>query len=74
MQGVKLADRVKTKLEQLADQKPKLKLESVLLAVSGGRDSMALLHLMLETDISFSVAHLDHSIREDSRNHFFQNA
>jgi tRNA(Ile)-lysidine synthase len=66
MQGVNLAEQVKTKLEMLADQKPKLNLEAVLLAVSGGRDSMALLHLMLEVGISFSVAHLDHGIRADS--------
>jgi tRNA(Ile)-lysidine synthase len=66
MQGVKLADQIKTKLEELANQKPKIKLEAVLLAVSGGRDSMALLHLMLETGLPFSVAHLDHGIRGDS--------
>jgi tRNA(Ile)-lysidine synthase len=66
MQGVNLAEQVKTKLEELVNQKPKIKLEAVLLAVSGGRDSMALLHLMLETGIPFSVAHLDHHIRADS--------
>jgi tRNA(Ile)-lysidine synthase len=66
MQGVNLATQVKTKLEMLADQKPKLKLEAVLLAVSGGRDSMALLHVMAQTEIRFSVAHLDHGIRADS--------
>jgi tRNA(Ile)-lysidine synthase len=66
MQGVNLAEQVKTKLEELVNQKPKIKLEAVLLAVSGGRDSMALLHLMLETGVPFSVAHLDHGIREDS--------
>jgi tRNA(Ile)-lysidine synthase TilS/MesJ len=49
MQGVNLAEHLKTKLEELANQKPKIALESVLLAVSGGKDSMALLHLMLET-------------------------
>jgi tRNA(Ile)-lysidine synthase len=66
MQGVNLAEHLKTKLEELANQKPKIKLEAVLLAVSGGKDSMALLHLMLETGIPFLVAHLDHGIREDS--------
>jgi tRNA(Ile)-lysidine synthase len=66
MQGVNLAEQVKTKLEALTNQKPQLNLEAVLLAVSGGRDSMALLHLMLEVGISFSVAHLDHGIRADS--------
>ncbi len=66
MQGVKLADQIKIKLEELANQKPKIGLEAVLLAVSGGRDSMALLYLMLEVGVPFSVAHLDHGIREDS--------
>jgi tRNA(Ile)-lysidine synthase len=66
MQGVNLAAQIKTKLEELVNQKPKRRLESVLLAVSGGRDSIALLHLMLETGIPFSVAHLDHVIRADS--------
>ncbi len=66
MQGVKLVDQIKTKLEDLANQKPKIALEAVLLAVSGGRDSIALLYLMLETGLPFSVAHLDHGIREDS--------
>ncbi len=66
MRGVTLAEQVKTKLEDLANQKPNIKLEAVLLAVSGGRDSMALLPLMLKVGIPFSVAHLDHGIREDS--------
>ena len=66
MQTVNLADQLKTKLRELANQKPKLELDAVLLAVSGGRDSMALLHLMLETGLKISVAHLDHGIREDS--------
>ena len=66
MQAVNLATHVKAKLLELANQKPKLELDALLLAVSGGRDSMALLHVMAETGIKISVAHLDHSIREDS--------
>jgi tRNA(Ile)-lysidine synthase len=37
-----------------------------LLAVSGGRDSMALLHLCNAAKLEFVVAHLDHALREDS--------
>jgi tRNA(Ile)-lysidine synthase len=66
MQGVNLVEHLKSKLEELVNQKPKINLEAVLLAVSGGKDSMALLHLMLEVGIPFSVAHLDHAIRSDS--------
>jgi len=41
-----------------------------VLAVSGGVDSMALLHLLAERPqpaYSFTVAHFDHGIRDDSR-------
>jgi tRNA(Ile)-lysidine synthase len=37
-----------------------------LLAVSGGRDSMALLHLCHAAKHEIVVAHLDHALREDS--------
>ncbi len=37
-----------------------------LLAVSGGRDSMALLHLAHAAQLEFVVAHLDHALRQDS--------
>jgi tRNA(Ile)-lysidine synthase len=37
-----------------------------LLAVSGGRDSMALLHLAHAAKLEIMVAHLDHALREDS--------
>ncbi len=64
MQSVNLARRVKTKLEELTKQN--LENPHFLLAVSGGKDSMALLHLMLEAGFKISVAHLDHGIRENS--------
>ena len=37
-----------------------------LLAVSGGRDSVALLHLCHALKLKFTVAHLDHALRPDS--------
>ncbi len=37
--------------------------KSVLLAISGGIDSMCLFHLMLNSKIQFSVAHFDHHTR-----------
>jgi tRNA(Ile)-lysidine synthase len=41
---------------------------SVLVAVSGGGDSVALLHLLLRRrDLTLSVAHMDHGLRRDSR-------
>ena len=36
----------------------------LLLAVSGGIDSMVLLHLTLQLDITFSIAHCNFSLRE----------
>lgn len=38
-----------------------------LLGLSGGGDSMALFHLLLDAKISFHVAHLDHGWREESK-------
>ncbi|MCH9703393.1 MAG: tRNA lysidine(34) synthetase TilS, partial [Chlamydiae bacterium] len=38
----------------------------LLLALSGGPDSMALLHLMRELNHPFEVAHIDHGWREKS--------
>ncbi len=37
-----------------------------LLAISGGRDSMALLHLAKAAKLEIVVAHLDHALRENS--------
>jgi tRNA(Ile)-lysidine synthase len=37
-----------------------------LLAISGGRDSMALLHLAKAAKLEMMVAHLDHALREHS--------
>jgi len=39
---------------------------SVLLGLSGGPDSTALLHLLLEQGIKFSIAHIDHGWRAES--------
>lgn len=40
--------------------------EPLLLALSGGPDSMALFHLLLRHKCAFSVAHVDHGWREES--------
>lgn len=48
--------------ENLDFQKP------VLLALSGGPDSMALFHLLLELKIDFAVAHVNHNWRLESAN------
>ncbi len=61
-----LPQHFKIQLEQLAGSKPRLELRRVLLAVSGGRDSMALLHLARAAGMAFAVAHLDHALRDDS--------
>jgi len=39
--------------------------KSLLLAVSGGVDSMVLLHLMQQTDNQIAVAHVDHHTRDN---------
>lgn len=39
----------------------------LLLALSGGPDSMALFHLLKESQHPFEVAHIDHGWREESR-------
>jgi tRNA(Ile)-lysidine synthase len=65
-----LAERVRAELEHLTAAPPKLELKRVLLAVSGGLDSVTLLHLLCdlmgETDLAVMVAHLDHGIRPES--------
>lgn len=54
--------------------------ETVLCAVSGGADSMAMLHLLLdlkdELDLKLAVAHMDHGLRgaESRRDHDFVKA
>ena len=52
-------------LEALAQRSPRLELKRVLVAVSGGADSVALLHL-LRGHVQIAVAHLDHGLREAS--------
>jgi tRNA(Ile)-lysidine synthase len=61
-----LSERVRAELEHLTALAPKLGLKRVLLAVSGGLDSVTLLDLLHETGLEFTVAHLDHSIRPES--------
>jgi tRNA(Ile)-lysidine synthase len=65
-----LAERTRTELERLTKSPPKLELKRVLIAVSGGLDSVTLLHLLCdlmgETDLDVMVAHLDHGIRPES--------
>jgi tRNA(Ile)-lysidine synthase len=63
-----LAGRVLAELQRLTGQVPKLELRRVLVAVSGGLDSVTLMHLMRETALDFTVAHLDHGIRPESAN------
>ena len=60
------SERARTELERLTALAPKLELRRVLIAVSGGLDSVTLLHLMVETGLKLTVAHLDHSIRSES--------
>lgn len=38
--------------------------DRILLAVSGGIDSMVMLHLFLMSDIQFAVAHINHKLRK----------
>ena len=52
-------------LETLAQHAPRLELQRVLIAVSGGADSVALLHL-LRGQVDIAVAHLDHGLRKRS--------
>ncbi len=60
-----LEQGVKRQLEALAGSKPRLELHNVLIAVSGGADSVALLHL-LRGQVDIAIAHLDHGLRESS--------
>lgn len=65
-----LPDRLRAELERLSAVAPKLGLfapdAAVLVAVSGGRDSVALLHLAHVLGLKLAVAHLDHGLREAS--------
>jgi tRNA(Ile)-lysidine synthase len=54
-----LVKQLKTQLENIP--------APFLLAVSGGRDSIALLHLARAAKLEIVVAHLDHALRENSR-------
>ena len=60
-----LEQHARQRLETLAARGPRLTLQRVLIAVSGGADSVALLHL-LRGHSQMAIAHLDHGLREDS--------
>ena len=60
-----LEEHTALQLETLAQHRPRLGLERLLIAVSGGADSVALLHL-LHGRFDIAVAHLDHGLREAS--------
>ncbi len=53
-------------LQRLALSKTFLRSQSLLLALSGGVDSMVLFDLLKKARIPFSVAHVDHGWRESS--------
>lgn len=44
-----------------------LKLKQVLIGLSGGPDSQALLHALLKTPLKIGIAHVDHGWREESQ-------
>ena len=67
VKSLSLPERVKAELERLGKIAPSLDLSGVVLvAVSGGRDSVAMLHLAHRIGVRVSVAHLDHGTRESS--------
>ena len=47
---------------------PNLKDQKLLLAISGGIDSMVLLHLFHELNLNISVAHCNFMLREEESN------
>lgn len=49
--------------EYLAAKQYVLPGQTVLLAVSGGADSMAMVHLFLKTDVDFAIAHCNFGLR-----------
>ncbi len=75
MKRTNLPERLHAELERLGNLAPRLEAFSrpvfssaapALVAVSGGRDSVALLHLAHQINLLVAVAHLDHGIRNDS--------
>ncbi len=55
-------------LKYISDNQLFDKSQKVLLAVSGGKDSMAMLHLFKATDFSFGVAHCNFKLRKEDAN------
>jgi tRNA(Ile)-lysidine synthase len=61
-----LSARVLAELERLTVLPPRLGLGRVLVAVSGGLDSVSLLQVLHGAGLDVRVAHLDHGIRSES--------
>lgn len=51
----------------MLDKAKQYLIENALLGLSGGPDSIALFHLLLEAGVSFRVCHVDHGWRKESR-------
>lgn len=66
LERVTLEEQTTRQLETLGNMKPRLGLKRLLIAVSGGADSVALLHLLHGRFNHMAVAHLDHGLRETS--------
>lgn len=62
----RLAARVGAEVARLSGLAPRLPAGRLLVAVSGGRDSVALLALAREAGLDVGAAHLDHGLREGS--------
>ena len=49
----------------IENEYPQLNNKKILLAVSGGLDSMTLLHLFSLTKLNFSIAHCNYNLRSN---------
>ncbi len=58
---IKFKKHIQTNFPSLKDQK-------LLLAISGGIDSMVLLHLFHELDFDISIAHCNFMLRDEASN------
>ena len=63
MQKIKVETQFKNAIEPYVNKKTKL-----LLACSGGSDSVALFHLLMEAGIGFEVAHVNYHLRGEESN------
>ena len=55
-------------LQYIEQNKLFLKEDKLLLAVSGGQDSVALTHLLVVENFNFEIAHCNFSLRGDESN------